>query len=188
MYYQFCALNSANLFQGVCWMYYPAEDNPAYVNNSSSDQQYSFDWNQIEQSYQDISHVDLETSTWPRVPSLPRTLPANTEYSTQLGGSFPASTAGQALPILYDTAGSQSQEQDSGETNTFSGGAASSRDRYSRKRGESDSVLARITPRTPLGRDNQGESFQPKMLLEVQQTRDTTAQQVPDHPIDYHLN
>ena len=151
-------------FQGVCWMYYPAEDNPAYVNNSSADQQYSFDWNQIEQSYQDI---DLETSTWPRVPSLPRTLPANTEYSARLGGSFPASTAGQALPISYDAAGSQPQEQDLGETNTFSGGAAFSRDRYSRKRGESDSVLARIAPRTPLGRDDQGESFQPKMLLEV---------------------
>jgi hypothetical protein len=148
-------------------MYYPAEDKPAYVNNSSADQQYSFNWNQIEQSYQDTNHVDLETSTWPRVPSLPRTLPANTQYSTQLSGSFPTSIAYQAQPTLYETAGSRLQEQDSGEISTLPGGAALSRDRCLRKRGESDNVLA--TPRTLLGRDDQleGESFQPKMWQEV---------------------
>ena len=148
-------------------MFYPAEDDPAYVN-SPSDQQYTFDWNQIEQSYQDAKHVDLETSTWPRVPLPPRTLPAFTVYPTQLSGSFPASTAYHTLPKIYEAGGSQLQEQESGEKNTLLGGAAGSRVRYSAKLGESETGLASTTPRTPLGRDDDhSESFQPKMLLEV---------------------
>ena len=157
-------------------MFYPAEDDPAYVN-SSPDQQYTFDWNQIEQSYQDARRVDLETSTWPRVPLSPRTLPAFTEYSTQLSGGFPAPTAYQTLSKTYEAAGSQLQEQASGKIHTLSGGAAWSRDRCFLKRGGSKTErgLATITPRTPLGReDDQRESFQPKMLPEVPTTRDTT--------------
>ena len=69
IHYQIRALSFANLFQGVCWMFYPAEDDPAYVDNSPTDQQYSVDWNQIQQSYQEVSHVDIGTGTWPLHPN-----------------------------------------------------------------------------------------------------------------------
>jgi hypothetical protein len=50
-------------------MFYPAEDDPAYVDNSPTDQQYSVDWNQIQQSYQEVSQIDSGTGTWPPHPS-----------------------------------------------------------------------------------------------------------------------
>lgn len=53
-----------DLFQGVCWMFYPAENDPAYVNNPSTDEQYSVDWDQIQESYRDISQEDLASGTW----------------------------------------------------------------------------------------------------------------------------
>jgi hypothetical protein len=63
-------LTFADLFQGVCWMFYPAENDPAYVNNPPTDEQYSVDWDQIQESYRDISQGDLATGTWPARPCI----------------------------------------------------------------------------------------------------------------------
>jgi hypothetical protein len=45
-------------------MFYPAANSEGRVDNASEGQEFSINWNEIEQSYADSSHTGLETGRW----------------------------------------------------------------------------------------------------------------------------
>jgi hypothetical protein len=45
-------------------MFYPATNSGGRVHHASEGQEFSINWNEIEQSYTDSSHTSLETGTW----------------------------------------------------------------------------------------------------------------------------
>ena len=90
----------------------------------------------------------------------PPTLTPIKEYSKQPTDEYPASTAYLAQPGMMEAAGSRFQEQVSADVATLAGGAAWSRGRNSRNRGESENVLARRQTPLASGRDYQSKSHE----------------------------
>jgi hypothetical protein len=131
----------ADRLQGVCWMFYPA-DNSAPVDNS--DQEYNVDWEQIERSYQ-VDLLAAGTRPFCSCFGIAQPSPQSSrmrdrgiarivtqrqdlcERRTKLTSDTSAPMAYPAQPEMMEAAGSRFPQPVSGDLSTLSRGSASPR-------------------------------------------------------------